>query len=134
MPKGKRNPKNEEQVEEEVVEDEVALDVAELAAVGATDVAALAQQAEDKGTALLLSLIADLKRQVEDVSRVQKVDSTLPPPPPPRNEHRHIMVWVNPWNMVRIEVPEDYDGEGADGKAVKGFQNHENTLGNLLRR
>lgn len=128
MPKGKKKKKDYETEEAPAVDD-----APDLKAVAAEEVEELASQADDKGTALLLSMIADLKRQVEGVQKGQ-VHTDLGPPPPSRNDKTYIMVWVNPWNMVRVEVPEDYDGPGADGTPVKGFQNHENTLGNLLRR
>lgn len=64
----------------------------------------------------------------------------LGPPPPARKARPHILVLKDPFTSVRVEVPEDYSGPGAehikqtaegyvfDAAPLKGYQNHENTL------
>jgi hypothetical protein len=45
---------------------------------------------------------------------------SLPPAPPARKDRKHIMVWVNPYNQVRREVPDDYNGP----EVVEAFKNY----------
>ena len=44
----------------------------------------------------------------------------LPEPPKSRKDRKHIMIWVNPFNQVRREVPDDYDGP----EVVEAFKNY----------
>lgn len=141
MPRGKKRqqpkapaaePANEtdEQEDEPVVPEN-------LVEMDSEEVLSVAGRVEDQSTNLLLAMIADLKAQVEAVAKAQAPavpNPTHGAPAVPRRDRPHILVWVNPWNCVRIEVAEDYTGPGSDGTPVKGFQNHENTLGNLGRR
>lgn len=76
----------------------------------------------------LMEQVAELKRQLEDAQAHTEQVSDFELPPPPRNARRYIRVMKDPFTVIRVEVPEDYDGPGADGEIVKGYLNHERTL------
>lgn len=76
----------------------------------------------------LMEQVSELKRRLEDAKARAASIEALPPPLPPRAARRHIRVMKDPFTVIRVEVPEDYDGPGADGEIVQGYLNHERTL------
>lgn len=76
-----------------------------------------------------MAMAAQIK-ELQDQAAKKKQDEDLGPPPLPRSARPHIMVWITPDTMVRVEVPQEYIDEkkqGWDGTPIKGYVNHENS-------
>lgn len=80
--------------------------------------------------ALMMQQIAELKQKL-DAQEAARRPTDFGPPAPPRKSLKRIPVFVNAHNSVMVEVTDDYIEQkqpGWDGRPVKGYQNHRNTL------
>ena len=90
--------------------------------------------AGDEMVRLLMRTVEDLRKRLDVADAAVKKDADPGPPPRARNDRPFIRVLVTPYTNVMVEVPAQYiidKKDGWDGKLVKGYENHENSV---LRR